>query len=297
MAHHGGPIRHYESFRTETRPPRVAPPRHACDSQFHVFGPADRYPIRAEAAYFSPEATIGAALRMHRALGIERGVIVQATTYGTDFTVMLDALTEAGPGYRGCAVIDDAMPDKALAKLHDAGVRGARFNFGKYLNLVPSDRTFERSVDRIRDLGWYVKIHARGDELLRIAPLLHRLDVPAVIDHFGVADIGLGLDQPVVWLMMDLLSKGNWWVMLSVGERRSKAGYPWDDVLPFAHRFMDAAPDRMIWGTNWPHPLITDPQAMPHEADQLELACRYAVTEERIHALLVSNPAKLFGFD
>lgn len=150
----------YLPFDPNPRRPSVLPPPKTCDSQFHVLGPLNKYPIRPGAAYQMPSATWEAALRMHRALGIERGIIVQTTTYGADHSVVLDALSAMGPNYRGCAnaLVFAEADDAYLAKLHDAGVRGARFSFRQELGAVLSDAAFERAIARIRELGWYAKI-------------------------------------------------------------------------------------------------------------------------------------------
>ena len=142
-----------------TAPAKALPPK-ACDSQFHVFGPVDRYPVRPGAAYEMPSATIDTALRLHRLLGIERGVIVQATTYGADHQVVLDGLATAGPGYRGCAnaLVLAERDDAYIARLHDAGVRGARFT-RQGLGISMDPATFQRAIDRIRELGWYCLLY------------------------------------------------------------------------------------------------------------------------------------------
>jgi 2-pyrone-4,6-dicarboxylate lactonase len=153
----------YLAFDPNTRRPSVLPPRKTCDSQFHVLGPLDKYPVRPGAAYQMPTATWEAALRVHEALGIERGIIVQTTTYGADHAVVLDALAAMGPNYRGCAnaLVFAEANDAYLAKLHDAGVRGARFSFRQELGAVLSGADFARAIARIRELGWYGE-HSTG---------------------------------------------------------------------------------------------------------------------------------------
>lgn len=286
----------YKAFDPNPRRPSVLPPAHTCDCQFHVLGPLSKYPVRPGAAYQMPTATWEAALRVHKALGIERGVIVQTTTYGADHAVVLDALAAMGPNYRGCAnaLVFAEATDSYLDKLHAAGVRGARFSFRQALGAVLSDADFARAIARIRELGWYVKIQPEKDGIAGSAAKFESLDVPVVIDHMGRPDPLRGRDDPSLRKMLELLSKGNFWVMLSLGEKTSKAGYPWDDVTPIARAYIEAAPDRCIWGSDWPHPVsVMQP---PNDAELLELLYRYAPDAEERQRILVTNPAKLLGF-
>jgi 2-pyrone-4,6-dicarboxylate lactonase len=286
----------YLSFDPNPRRPAKLPPPQSCDSQFHVLGPLEKYPVRPGAAYQMPSATWEAALRVHKALGIERGIIVQTTTYGADHAVVLDALAAMGPNYRGCAnaLVFAEAKDGYLAKLHDAGVRGARFSFRQELGAVLSDAEFARAIARIRELGWYAKIQPEKDGIVSSAAKYQSLDVPVLIDHMARPVPALGKQDPNLRKMLELLSRGNFWVMLSLGEKTSKAGPPWDDVIPIARAYIDAAPDRCVWASDWPHPVsVVQP---PNDADLLELLYRYAPDEAELRRILVTNPAKLFGF-
>ena len=156
---------------------------------------------------------------MHKALDIERGIIVQTTTYGADHSVVLDALAAMGPNYRGCAnaLVFAEADDAYLVKLHDAGVRGARFSFRQELGAVLSDKDFARAIARIRELGWYAKIQPEKDGIVSSAAKYEALDVPVLIDHIARPDPARGKDDPNLRKMLELLSKGNFWVMLSLG--------------------------------------------------------------------------------
>lgn len=287
----------YYPFNPDPRAAQEAPPANSCDAQFHVFGDPNVYPPRPEAPFKMPSATIDAALKMHSALGIERGVIVQATTYGADHSVVLDALKQAGPNYRGCAnaIALKERDDKYIEELHNAGVRGARFTFRKELGVGLSPEEFRLAADRLRELGWYVKIQPEKNGILDSAELYENLDIPVLIDHLGRADANLGVDDPNVKKTIELLKKGNFWVMLSLGEKISTQGYPWDDVLPIARAYIDAAPDRVVWASDWPHPLSKSPP--PNDAELLELLYRYALSTDERQKILVDNPAELFGFN
>lgn len=287
----------YLPFDPNPRTPSPLPPRKTCDSQFHVLGSPDKYPVRPGAAYEMPSATFEAALRMHRALGIERGIIVQTTTYGADHRVVLDALEAMGPNYRGCAnaLVFAEADDAYIARLHEAGIRGARFSFRKELGAVLADRDYERALARIRELGWYVKIQPEKDGIVSSVEKYETLDVPVLIDHMGRPDPRAGSKDPNLVKMLELLERGNFWVMLSLGEKTSKAGYPWNDVIPIARAYIEAAPDRCVWASDWPHPVsVVQP---PNDAELLELFFRYAPDPAERQKILVDNPARLFGFD
>ena len=286
----------YLPFDPNPRTPAKKPPPKSIDSQFHVLGSPERYPTRPGAAYQMPSATWEAALRVHKALGIERGIIVQTTTYGADHAVVLDALAAMGPNYKACAnaLVFAERDDVYLARLNDAGVGGARFSFRKELGAVLSDSDYARAIARIKELGWYAKFQPEKDGIVANLDKIASLDVPVLIDHMGRPDPALGKNDPNLRAVLDLLSKGNFWVMLSLGEKTSKKGPPWDDVLPIAHAYLEAAPDRCVWASDWPHPVsVVQP---PNDADLLELLYRYVPDDALLDKVLVKNPAKLFGF-
>ena len=286
----------YLAFDPNPRAPTALPPPRSCDSQFHVLGSPDRYPVRPGAAYQMPSATYEAALRMHRKLGIERGIVVQTTTYGADHRVVTDALAALGPNYRGCAnaLVFETATDADLAALHDAGVRGARFSFRQALGAVLSDEAYDRALGKIKDFGWYVKIQPESNGIISSASKYENLKLPVLIDHMARPDPSAGKDDPNLKKMLELLNKGNFWVMLSLGEKTSKKGYPWDDVIPIARAYIEAAPDRCVWASDWPHPVSV--KQPPNDAELLELLYRYAPDAEEQRRILVSNPANLFGF-
>ncbi|MDP3619760.1 MAG: amidohydrolase family protein [Ramlibacter sp.] len=288
----------YFPFDPNPRAPKRMPPPGTIDSQFHVLGPADKYPIRPGAAYEMPTATWEAARRVHDALGISRGIVVQTTTYGADHSVVLDALEALGSGYKGCAnaLVFDSADDAYLQKLHDAGIRGARFSFRQALGAVLSREAFDRAVGKIRELGWYMKVQPEQNGIAESAHWFENLDIPVLIDHMGRADAALGPDRdPSIAKIRELLDRGNFWVMLSLGEKISKLGAPYDDAVPLARALIDAAPERCVWASDWPHPVSK--QQPPNDADLLELCYRYVRSDRELQAILVDNPARLFGYD
>lgn len=284
----------FAKFRADTRSPNEMPPPKSCDCQAHVCGSLERYPARPGASYVPlADANAEAAERMHRTLGLGRGVFVQATVYGTDNRVLVDAL-EHRPNYRGVIIMDDSITDRELRQMHEAGVRGARFNFWKQLNIVPSQATFERSIARISDYGWHARIHAVGTEWLELKELLSKVKITMVIDHMGHPDLRGGIDQPMMRLLRDFLKRENWWVMISNADRFSASEEIWNNVIPFARSLIEAAPERAIWATDWPHVMYRG--RMPNDAELLEFLFRAAPGAELRRKILVDNPARLHGF-
>jgi predicted TIM-barrel fold metal-dependent hydrolase len=287
----------YHPFHPHPRTPSRLPPAGAIDAQFHVLGPADRYPVRPGAAYEMPTATWEAAQRMHRALGFTRGVVVQTTTYGADHRVVLDGMAALGPGYTGCAnaLLFEQATDADLERLHAAGIRGARFSFRQALGAVLSREAFDRAVGKLRELGWYMKVQPEQNGIAESAHWFEHLDLPILVDHMGRPDAALGPERdPSIALLRRLMQRGNVWVMLSLGEKISRAGAPYDDVLPIARALIDAAPERCVWGSDWPHPVSKNPP--PNDADLLELLYRYVRSERELQQILVDNPSRLFGY-
>ncbi len=288
----------YHPFNPNPRKPKRMPPPLSCDCQFHILGDVEKYPPRPNAAYVMPTAVWPAAQHMHKTLGIERGVIVQPTTYGLNHSVTLDALKMAGPNYKGCAigmVLLQKGNERLVQQLADGGIGGVRFNFMKRLNMMPDPADFNRAIDQLRELGWYAKMQPDMNGIVDSVGLYENIeDVPIVIDHMARADVSLGIKDPSVQKVLEMLKKGNFWIMLSNGYRISKTEHPWSDVRALARIYIEAAPDRVIWSSDWPHPLAKKPS--PNDTDLLELLYSYTDSEEELQKILVDNPAKLFGF-
>jgi predicted TIM-barrel fold metal-dependent hydrolase len=286
----------YLPFDPNPRVPSVTLPPLSCDSQFHVFGAPEQYPVRPGAAYEMPRATVAAAMKMHRTLGLQRGVIVQPTTYGADHSATLDGIAAAGANYRGCAnaAVFESADDAALARLHAGGIRGARFS-RQSLGIALTPEAFTRAVARIRELGWYAKVQPEPAGFAAQAAQYETLDVPVLIDHMGRPNPAAGKDDPSLRKVLELLKRGNFWVMLSLAEKISRAGPPWDDVIPTMRAYIEAAPNRVVWASDWPHPVSTSQP--PNEADLIELLYRATDNDEERRRILVDNPATLFGFD
>ena len=278
----------------DTRTPRFALPALACDAHCHVFGPAAAFPYAPERSYTPPDAPKERLAELHRRLGIERAVIVQASCHGSDNRAMLDAIAARPAALRGVAIVDEGTSDAELQRLHQGGVRGVRFNFVRHLGGAPDMRFFERTVARLVPLGWHLILHLDAADIAELAPLLRRLRLPFVIDHMGRVKAGDGLEQPPFRAFVELMRLESAWVKLCGAERVSSAGPPFHDALPFAAALLAAAPDRVLWGTDWPHPNIA--RHMPNDGDLVDLVPLIAPDAALRQRLLVENPARLYGF-
>jgi predicted TIM-barrel fold metal-dependent hydrolase len=266
-------------------------PAGSCDAHCHVFGPADRFPFSPNRKYEPEDSPKEMLAALHRRLGVARAVIVQASAHGTDNGAMLDALSWRPEAYRGVAIIDGSTDDRTLAWMHQAGVRGIRFNFVKSLGGYPDPGAFRAAVERAAHLGWHVVLHLKGEDLLTLKDEIARLPLPFVIDHMGRVDVELGVEQPAFAVLVDLVRRDNGWVKLSGAERMTAA--PYHDAVPFARALLEAAPQRVLWGTDFPHPNLASPV---DEAELVQLIPRFAHTAEEQKRLLVTNPAALYGF-
>jgi 2-pyrone-4,6-dicarboxylate lactonase len=279
----------------DPHPPRAfVPPAGACDAHCHVFGPAARFPFAATRSYTPPDAGVGDLRRVHGRLGLDRAVVVQASCHGTDNAALLDALLQGKGRYAGVAMIDDATGDDELDELHDAGVRGARVNFVAHLGGAPDLERFHGTVSRLAPRGWHVVLHLDAADLATYAGLLDRMPCPYVIDHMARVDATAGLDQEPFRALLRLLTDDRCWVKVSGAERLTASGPPpYDDVVPFARALIAVAPDRVLWGTDWPHPNV---RHMPDDGDLVDLLAAFAPDEDTRNRILVDNPERLYDF-
>jgi 2-pyrone-4,6-dicarboxylate lactonase len=279
--------------RPDPHPPRAfTPPAGACDAHCHVFGPSDRFPFAPGRRYTPPDAGADDLARLQRRLGLTRAVLVQASCHGTDNAAMVDALRGAGGRYAGVAMVDETFTPDDLAELHEAGVRGTRFNFVAHLGGAPDLERFDRVVARVAPLGWHVVLHFDAADLPTYAGLLDRMPCPFVIDHMARVDAAAGLDQAPFRALLGLLADERCWVKVSGAERLTAGGAPpYDDVVPFARALVEAAPDRVLWGTDWPHPNV---RHMPDDGDLLDLVADFAPDPDARVRILVDNPARLY---
>jgi predicted TIM-barrel fold metal-dependent hydrolase len=274
--------------------PAFVPPPGACDAHCHVFGPPERFPYAEGRPYTPSEPAPRERLaRLHAHLGLARAVIVQATPHGTDNAAMLDAIAASGGAYRGVALVAPDITDGGLEALHAGGVRAARFNFVKHLGGAPDPAYFDRTVQRVKALGWHVELHFDAQDIGTYADLLKRMPVPYVIDHMGRVKSAGGLDQPALRSLLALLADERCHVKISGAERVSSLGHrPFDDAVPIARAIVAAAPDRVIWGTDWPHPNV--PKDMPDDGELVDLFARIVDDPALQGKILVDNPTRLY---
>lgn len=274
------------------RRPNFTLPPGTCDTHVHVWGPFDRFPVAKGAPYTPPERNKADLLALHARLGVQRCVIVQTSVYKSDNRAMLDAIADNPATYRGVALVDESFGDAEYKALHDGGVRGVRFGFVKHLGGVPDLDLVRRTADRIGAMGWHLVLHLDAANIPEFESLFRAFRLPVVVDHMGRPPAQDGLEQAPFRILLDLLQAPNWWVKVSGSERISAAGPPFRDAIPFARKLIEIAPDRTLWGTDWPHPNV---RWEPDEADLVDLLPEFG-DEAALRRVLVDNPARLYGF-
>ncbi len=275
-------------------PTAFSPPPGACDAHCHIFGPAARFPFAPDRTYTPPDSGYDDLEVLQDRLGLSRAVFVQASCHGTDNSAMVDALIRGDGRFAGVAMVDDTFTDADLGALHDAGVRAVRFNFVAHLGGAPDMDAFWRIVGRVAPLGWHVVLHFDAVDLPAYGDVLARLPVPYVIDHLARIDAAAGLDQEPFVRLVELLADDRAWVKVSGAERLSAEGPPdYADVVPFARTVIERAPDRVLWGTDWPHPNV---KQMPDDGDLIDVLAAFAPDEATRTRILVENPTRLYQF-
>lgn len=271
--------------------PAFAMPPGACDTHCHVFGPASRFPYAEGRRYTPPDAPVESLMALHRHLGISRAVLVQASAHGTDNRAMLDAIAHDPANLRGVAMVDPDIGDDQLRRLDLAGVRAVRYNFVRHLGGAPDYGTIERMARRIARLRWHLVLHLDADDIVEHDAFLRSLPVPFVIDHMGRVDAAHGRGQPAFVLLLALLRDAQAWVKVSGVERICSDPADYGDAIPFAATLVEQAPDRVLWGTDWPHPNV---RAMPDDGALVDLVPKIAPDPALQRKLLVENPSRLY---
>lgn len=279
-------------FHPSPSKPKLELPPGACDAHCHVFGPAERFPFAPERTYTPVDAPKEKLFELHRLLGLERSVLVQASCHGTDNAAMLDAIAASDGRYRGVAMVSRDVTTEEIRYLHDGGVRGIRFNFVSHLGKDADIDAVRAVVDKIQEFGWHAVVHFDADRLETLAPVLKSLPVPMVIDHMGRVDASKGTDQPAFGMLLDLLEDERFWVKVCGAERISRAGPPFADAIPFARHLVERFPDRVLWGTDWPHPNIK--KDMPDDGHLVDLLSQIAPDQDQLNRLVVQNPTRLY---
>jgi predicted TIM-barrel fold metal-dependent hydrolase len=277
-----------------TKRPAFRLPRGTCDCHVHIFGPQAVYPFSDARSYTPQDCTADDLDQLHQTLGIDRVVIVHGGAHGTDNSVTLAALDRAPNRMRGVAVIKPGLPQKTLEDMHRRGMRGCRMS-----TVVSGGAGFEHLPELAREtrpLGWHLVLHFnRSSELVDVEALLQRTQSDFVLDHMARITAAEGVTSPAFSTMMRLLDTGRCWVKLASLYRLSGEAYPHADLLPMIERVVAHRPDRVLWGSNWPHPIC--PVPMPNDGDLVDLIPLWLPTDALQRQVLVDNPAQLYGFD
>ena len=280
-------------FHPNPSKPKFKPPPGAVDAHCHVFGPADIFPYAPERKYTPCDAPKEKLFELRDFLGFDRNVIVQATCHGSDNRALVDALKASGGRAKGVATVRADVSDRELEELDDAGVRGVRFNFVKRLVDFTPREVLASIAARIAPLGWHIVIYFEAADLPELEPFFTSLPTDVVVDHMGRPDVKLGTDHPQFQRFLDFMTDNeNVWSKVSCPERISVQGPPYDDVVPFAQAVVEAFPDRVLWGTDWPHPNMKT--HMPDDGLLVDYIPRVATTPELQRKLLVDNPTRLY---
>ena len=281
-------------YRPDPSKPTFRVPPGAVDAHCHVFGPGDVFPYAPARKYTPCDAPAQTLFALRDRLGFERNVIVQATCHGADNRALVDALQRAAGRARGVATVRADISDQALRDLDAAGVRGVRFNFVRRLaDSVPRE-TLLGIARRIAPLGWHVVIYFEAAELPQLYEFFSSLAAVVVVDHMGRPDVRKSVDGPEFDLFLRLMREHpNFWSKVSCPERLSYLGPPaYEDVVPFARLLVQSFPDRVLWGTDWPHPNLKS--HMPDDGKLVDYIPSIAVTPELQRRLLVDNPMRLY---
>lgn len=274
-----------------TAAPRLKAPANACDSHIHIL----------DNRFFSSAPVIqGATAADYRLLqqriGTKRVVVVQPKNYGTDNTCTVDAIAQFGiANARGIAVVHPEISDSELVRLNDGGIRGIRFSIWNPKDTVTTSDMIEPLASRINELGWHVQLHMSGDQLAENAALLQRIGCPIVIDHMGRMPAAIGPEHPAFGIICRLIDKGKTWVKLAGAYLNTQFGPPaYQDATRIARAFAEYAPERMVWGSDWPH--VTEKEHKPDDALLFDLLADWLPDEKSRNLALVENPAVLYGF-
>jgi 2-pyrone-4,6-dicarboxylate lactonase len=269
-------------------------PADACDAHTHIFGPASAFPYAADRTYTPPDASFEDLRALHGKLGISRGVIVQPGCHGYDMSAVLDALAKGRGQYRAVALLPAAATAADVKRLDAAGVRGVRFNFVAHLKNVAWTEV-QDMARLIADFGWHICIHSDRQSLPELLPLLKRLEVPFVLDHMGRVAAGDGTDSGVFRELLALRDHGRAWIKISGIDRISSSGKrPYNDGRPFVKALVESMADRLLWGSDWPHPNVRGD--MPDDGELVNIFTEICPDREAQEKILVSNPQVLYRF-
>lgn len=280
-------------FHPNPKKPSLKLPAGAIDAHCHIFGPADTFPYAPERKYTPCDAGKDKLFALRDYLGFERNVIVQATCHGKDNTALIDALSASNGKARGIATVGPDITMDELKEMDAAGVRGVRFNFVKRLVDDTPKEVFLNIANKIKTLGWHIVVYFEAQDLEELEPFLKQLPTTIVVDHMGRPDVAKGVNHPDFQSFIRLMEENeNIWTKVTCPERLSVQGPPYDDVVDFGAEIVARFPDRVIWGTDWPHPNMKS--HMPDDGILVDHISRIAPAEEQRQKLLVDNPMRLY---
>lgn len=286
----------YLPFHPNPSKPAYRPPDGAVDAHCHVFGPGDVFAYAPERKYTPCDAPKEKLFALRDFLGFSRNVIVQATCHGSDNRALVDALKASNGLARGVATVGPEITRAELDDLHAAGVRGVRFNFIKRLVDFTPREVLSAVAEKVAPLGWHVVVYFEAADLPDLEPFFTSLPTAVVVDHMGRPDVKLGVDHPQFQRFIRFMDENpNVWSKVSCPERLSLAGPPYEDVVPYARAIVERFPDRVLWGTDWPHPNVKP--LMPDDGVLVDVIAKIAVTEGLRRKLLVDNPMRLYWGD
>ena len=283
-------------FHPDPKKPDFVLPTGAVDAHCHVFGPSPEFPFAPERKYTPCNADKDQLFALRDHLGFSRNVIVQATCHGKDNSAMVDACRAGGELARGVASVGADITDEELAVMHEAGVRGVRFNFVKRLVDATPKEVFIGIANKIQQFGWSIVVYFEAADLAELEPFLASLPGVIVVDHMGRPDVAKGVEHPDFERFMALMGRNeNIWTKVTCPERLTVSGPPYDDVVPFYRRVVQTFEDRILWGTDWPHPNMKS--HMPDDGALVDIIPRITETQQQRQKLLVDNPMRLYWAD
>jgi 2-pyrone-4,6-dicarboxylate lactonase len=275
------------------RRPRLKAPPGSWDTHFHVYAP-HLFPFADKRRYTPPAAPVEHYLQINSAIGLERGVIVQPSVHGTNTAVTVHAVAHSNGRLRGMIRSDPTLTADKLAELDRQGIRGLRFPVSRDLGDSLKEEVLHHNVALMERVGWVVDFQIDADVMLARADMIRSIKLPVIIDTWGRVDPRHGLDQPAFRLLLDLIGNHNVYVKIHGTNRFLERGVPYADMIRMAHALIAHAPDHILWGTDWPHSEVLQPNKMPNDGDLIDLLLDYAPDEAVRRKILVDNPARLF---
>ena len=274
--------------------PKLKAPANACDCHMHIYDPA-RFPMPPSQRIAPTNAAVPSYRLLQQRIGTTRVVVVQPRNYAIDNRVTLDALKQFAPNARGIAVLHPTVTDAELKALNDAGIRGIRFSLGDPATAAVTPDMVEPLARRVADLGWHVQFNVEAQQIVELADVMRRLPTPMVFDHLANPR-PMGIDHPSHAIVRSLIDGGRTWVKLSGAYSNSRIGPPYPDATRIAQAFVKAAPERLVWGSDWPHPGVVAVADKPNDALLFDLLAVWVPDEAMRNRILIQNPETLYGF-